>query len=73
MNSESSREPLVLERDLRTLPADSIAQRRLRAGVDVSLVDYLDFLAQFPVPTREQLRAKRGPRGTPFSLAAKSG
>ena len=73
MNSGSSRERLDLERDLPTSPGDSSAQRRLQARAEVSLAAYLEFLAQFPAPSREQLRAKKGPRGTPFSLTAKSG
>jgi len=73
MNSEDSCERLDLESHHPTSPGDSAVQRRLRDQAEVSLAAYLEFLAQFPSPSSAQLRAKKGPRGTPFSLIAGSG
>lgn len=60
---------LDLSRDLPTSAADVIALRQARPNDRMSLEDYLDFLARFPAPTFEELRARRGPAGDkPFEL-----
>ena len=73
MNSEDSCKRLDLESCHPTSPGDSASQKSLRAHAQASLAAYLEYLAQFPAPSSAQLRAKKGPRGTPFSLAAKTG
>jgi hypothetical protein len=69
MTSKNLSEPLNLERDHPTTPADVAAQRRLRAGRTLTFDEYLRFLASFEPPSPAELRRKRGPRGErPFEL-----
>jgi hypothetical protein len=67
MSSKPASEPLDLERGLPTTPEDVAALRRAshNAVPDAELVR---FLANFPPPTREELRRKPGPHGEPFRL-----
>lgn len=59
--------PLDLEAGLRTTSADTAALRRSRSSGPVDPQDFLDFLAQFETHA-DLLRARRGPRGEPFTL-----
>jgi len=69
MRSGKSSRLLDLSRDLPTSAADVIALRQARQNDRLSLEDYLDFLARFPAPTFEELRARRAPAGDwPFEL-----
>ena len=59
---------LTLDRDLPTTAADGAALQRARAGRQVSLDEYLEFLQRFEAPPAERLRARRGPVGPPLDL-----
>jgi hypothetical protein len=67
MRSNDPSEPLDLERGLPTTPEDVAALWRLKHR-RVETRDYLAFLASLPAPTCEELRARPGPRGAPFTL-----
>lgn len=56
-----------LEADLPTTSADVEALRRAREAA-LQVEDYLAFLAIFPEPTPEELRARPITRGEPFTL-----
>jgi len=68
MKSEGSCEDLDLARDLPTLPNDIVALRDRTGTRTTDLTSCLEFLAQFQPSSSEALRARPGPRGTPFSL-----
>ncbi len=69
MRSEGCPERLDLERGLPTTGEDAAVLKRLRAKAErMDLRSYLEFLAQFPPPSNEHLRACKGPSGVPFSL-----
>lgn len=58
---------LDLERDLPATPAEVKALRKAREAA-LHVGDYLAFLATFPEPTPEELRARPITRGEPFTL-----
>lgn len=59
-----------LDRDLPTTAEDVAALRRARSLDRLDLDGYLRLLAQLPVPTLSELRARRGAMGDrPFELA----
>ena len=66
-SNDPSEKPLDLERGLPTTPEDVAALWRLKDR-PIETRDYLAFLATLPPPTYEELRARPGPRGTPFTL-----
>jgi hypothetical protein len=69
VKSDGCPETLDLERGLTTTVEDAAALKRLRADAKrMDLPAYLEFLAQFPGASEEELRARKGPRGVPFSL-----
>jgi hypothetical protein len=69
MKSRKSSGLLDLDRDLPTSRDDVIALRSARGSDIADLKTYLEFLARFPAPSTEELRAKKGPRGPqPFEL-----
>jgi hypothetical protein len=62
-------EPLDLERDLPTTPADVAALRRARTkNRRLDFDAYLDFLAALNPADPAALHARKGPRGAPFRL-----
>jgi hypothetical protein len=69
MRSSGLPEYLSLDRDLPTTADDVTALARFRATGSAFAV-YLRFLAGFPPPPLAALRARRGPGGAPFELAA---
>lgn len=56
-----------LEHDLPTTAEDVEALRRVRHP-PMTAEQYLAFLRQFPSPSFEDLRHRRGPHGEPFEL-----
>lgn len=68
MRSDARSDRLDLARGLPTSHEDTLALRRVRSTRPPTPEEYLDFLAQLPVPTNDELRARRGPRGEPFTL-----
>jgi hypothetical protein len=69
MSCAESPAPIDLEAGLRTRPEDIAALRRAARPRNLSLEEYLDFLAKMGEPSCEVLRARRGPRGErPFQL-----
>ena len=70
MRSDDRSDEIDLETDLPTTKEDVEALRRARTDSrQESLAAYLHFLAQFPAPSTEELRAKGGPRADrPFDL-----
>lgn len=59
---------LDLERDLPTTPEDVAIQRRLRRRQRLSPEEFAAFLESLGPRPYEELRARRGPRGEPFTL-----
>ena len=72
MSSSDSPADYDLDRDHPTTREDVAAQRRL-ASPRLDFDAYLRFLASFPPPSPEALRARRGPRGVPFQLFESDG
>jgi hypothetical protein len=69
MKSRKSTRLLDLSLDLPTSAADVAALRAVRQRNSMDLEAYLKFLASFPAPSLEELRARRGPAGDrPFEL-----
>jgi hypothetical protein len=69
MKSKKSSRLLDLDRAFPTSAEDIVALRR--AGIDgmQDLKTYLEFLSNFPPPSIEELRARKGPAGPkPFEL-----
>jgi len=71
LSSSDSPADFDLERDLPTTPADVAASRRLAPVALPDFEAYLRFLANFPPPTADALRARPGPRGEAFALVEK--
>ena len=68
MRSKNRRETRIdLERDLPTTREDVEALRRVRR-IEMTAEEYLASLRQFPPPSYEELRDRRGPAGEPFEL-----
>lgn len=59
---------LDLERDLPTTAEDIETQRRLRVEQRLSAREFKAFLEALGPRPHEELRARRGPRGEPFTL-----
>lgn len=59
---------LDLGRDLPTTPEDVAAQRRLRRELRLSPQQFKAFLESLGSRSYEELRARRGPAGEPFTL-----
>jgi hypothetical protein len=70
MRSSGSPEYLSLDTDLPTTSDDVAALARFHAAGSESFGVYLRFLTGFPSPPLAVLRARRGPGGAPFELAA---
>jgi hypothetical protein len=68
MTSNERPEAIDLGRGLPTTAEDVEALHRARSEGVPDLDAFLRFLAQLPLLTYEQLRAKPGPRGEPFRL-----
>ena len=69
MKSRKSSRPLNLSRDLPTSAADVSALRQAQQSSRMDLESYLKFLAGFPAPSLDELRARKGPAGSkPFEL-----
>jgi hypothetical protein len=69
MKSKESAKLLDLDRDLPTSKEDVAALRQARKCDSTNLKTYFEFLALFPAPSTEELRAKKGPHGPkPFEL-----
>jgi hypothetical protein len=67
-SSEDSPDFIDLERGLPVTPEDVDALRKLRGRATLTFAEYLAFLSAQPSPSFEQLKARRGPRGEPFTL-----
>ena len=63
----TSREPWPLL-EFRFTQADIEAMNEANKPRGMSGPDYLKFLMQFPPPSYEELRKKKGPSGEPFRL-----
>lgn len=73
MSSSDRSDPAVrldldLERDLPTTPEDVAIQRRLRRRQRLSPEEFAAFLDALGSRPYEELRARRGPGGEPFTL-----
>jgi hypothetical protein len=69
MKFKESSKLLDLDRDLPTNAEDIVALRQARKVDITDLKTYFEFLACFPAPSTEELRARKGPRGPkPFEL-----
>jgi hypothetical protein len=68
MSSSDSSSPLDLAAGHPVTPEDVAAQRVLAPKAIPTLEEYFEWLAQFPSPTYEELKARRGPCGEPFTL-----
>jgi len=67
MSSNDRSAHLDLARGLPTTERD-VAELRALRYTSMTDAEYVRFLASFAPPPREQLAAKRGPRGAPFRL-----
>jgi hypothetical protein len=67
MSSSDRSAHLDLARGLPTTERDVAALRAMRYP-SMTDAEYIRFLASFAPPPRDQLAAKRGPRGVPFRL-----
>jgi len=69
MKSKKSSKFLDLDHDLPTSAADIAALWQARIDRNQDLRTYFEFLAGFPPPSIEELRARKGPAGPrPFEL-----
>lgn len=59
---------LDLEKGLPTTPEDVATQRRLKRELRISPEAYKAFLEMLGPRPYEELRARKGPRGEPFTL-----
>lgn len=67
MSSNDRPKHLDLARGLPTTARDVAALRTMRYPA-MTDAEYVRFLASFATPSRDELAAQRGPRGTPFRL-----
>lgn len=67
MSSKKPSPLLNLEESYVASATDIEALRRKPSRARMSAAEYLEFLAQFEISS-ETLRARRGPRGEPFTL-----